>query len=107
MATLNSLTRCLEELRKLDEQMPMQRAVIFLLIAQHKSCTMQQLSEWTGHSVSTCNRNTAALSTTHWNGKPGLGVVSMEPDPNEPRRKLITLSASGRRIVASLEEYLK
>ena len=51
---LSGLLKCLEELRKMEDQMPMQMAATFLLVATHEGCTHKQLSEWLGVEASTC-----------------------------------------------------
>lgn len=103
---LNRLFQCCEELRKLEDQMPMQKVATLILIAMHEGVTMKQLAEWTGTSQASCSRNLAALGEVHRLGKPGLGLVVTKEDPVEPRRKVAFLTPRGRRVISSLLEHL-
>lgn len=104
---LSRLFKCLEEFRKFEDQMPMQRAATFVAIAIHEGCTMKQLSEWLGVTISTCNRNVAALGDEHRNGGKGLGWVITKPDPAEPRRNLMFLTPNGKRVASALLAAMK
>lgn len=106
MLPIRSLLKCMEDFRALEEQMPMQKAAVFLLVALHEGCTMRQLSNWLGVSLSTCSRNLAALGDVHRNGDPGLRVITLTNDPADPRRKLAFLTPKGQQIIASLTEHL-
>lgn len=104
--TLAKLADSLEELRKLDDVMPIQMALCFITVAQHSGLTMKDLSDMTGLSQSSCSRNIAALSKWHRYQKPGHDVVRSEEDPTERRRKIVFLTAKGERIIKSLKEKL-
>ncbi|CAB4139643.1 MarR Transcriptional regulators [uncultured Caudovirales phage] len=106
LKALPTLIAALEELRALDEVMPIQQAHALLVIAKRPGLTMQELSDETGLAQSSCSRNVAALSEWHRYGKPGLDLVASEDDPRERRRKVMWLTPKGRTVVGKLMAHL-
>lgn len=104
--SLDKLIVCMEEFRKLDEVMPMQMALCFVVVANNPGISMHELSKKTGLSQASCSRNTAALSEYHRSGKPGHNIVYTEPDPSDSRRKLMFLTAKGERILSTIQRAL-
>jgi len=88
--------------RQLSGEMPMQQADILLTIAGSPGLTMGDVSKATGLSQSSVSRNVAALSTFHRLGQPGMGLVTAEVDPREPRRRVLFLTTTGQVLVTRL-----
>lgn len=97
----------LEEFRKLDPEMPLQTAATFLTIALEEGITMKRLGEKLGISQSSCSRNVAVLSKHHRLNKPGHDLVYAAEDPVERRRKIVCLTAKGKRILESIVNILE
>lgn len=105
--TLDPLVRVLEALRTLDPDLPIQYALSFLTIAQNEGLSIRDLSERLGIAQSSASRNVAALSKWHSFGKAGHDLVQAEEDPRERRRKIITLTDSGRALAAQLSALIQ
>jgi DNA-binding MarR family transcriptional regulator len=97
-----TLVRVLEQFRRLDPDMPIQYALSFLTIAEHEGLSMGDLAQRLAIAQSSASRNIAALSKWHSFGKKGHDLVEAREDPRERRRKIVTLTKSGRRLVTML-----
>ena len=96
----------LEEFRKYDADMPIQRAVVFLVIANSPRITMEKIAKTLNIGNSSVSRNVSALSHWGWGKQPGLDWVSTEDDPEERRRKIIELTPKGQRVLTALLDIL-
>jgi DNA-binding MarR family transcriptional regulator len=96
-----------EEFRKVYPDMQMQTAIVFLTVAMEGTITMKDLGKRWDLAQSTCSRNVALLSDKLKHDKPGYGLVIAKEDPVERRRKIITLTANGKRVAASLETLVR
>jgi len=98
------LTRAAAHFLRVDPDMTVSRAQIFLLIGQKGECTVRDLCTSTGLSQPSVSRQIALLFDKPQRGlKAGLGLVALRPDPVEPRRMLISLSPKGQRLIAELQ----
>lgn len=91
----------LEELRKLDDDMPIQYALSFLYISRYEGLSSRELADHMGVSQAAASRQVAALADHRRKGE-GYKIVSDERDPQELRRKILKLTSKGRRVVKSL-----
>lgn len=107
MKGLHRLLRGMEELRKYDPDMPSQMVLCFLIAATKPSVSMREVVDLTGLSQASVSRNFAALSKVHRLGTPGLDWVDSREDPAERRRKLVTLTAKGRKVAEDLNTLLE
>jgi DNA-binding MarR family transcriptional regulator len=97
-----TVIRVLEEFRRYDPDMPIQYALSFLTIAQHEGLSMGDLAQRLGIAQSSASRNIAALSRWHSFGKDGHDLVEALEDPRERRRKIVSLTSRGHRLIAAL-----
>ncbi len=97
----------IEEFRKIDPEMPIQQAAAFVFIVLHEGCTMKAVADALGMSQGSSSRNVAALSDWHRLKRPGAGLVKSEADPYEMRRKAITLTPKGTRVVTALSNIME
>lgn len=95
---LGKMIAGLEAVRKVGEQMPIQTAHCFLLIAMKPGINMAELSKLVGISQASCSRNVAALGEWHRLGKPGFDLVEAIEDPEARRRKIMFLTHRGRAV---------
>lgn len=86
-----------EEFRKIDPELPMQIALIFLLIAQKPGINLREIGQLTGLAKSSVSRNVALLSKEF-----GKGLVTYREDLADRRNKVINLTPEGERVLASL-----
>ena len=99
---LRKLKNCVEELRKIEEEMPAQRLVVLLTIAIREGITYKEVQEETGLANSTVSRNISAMSKINRHGKPGTNLVEAYQEESGYRRKLLYLTPKGKRLVHSL-----
>lgn len=101
-APLTRLALAIEEFRKLDAEMPMQTAAVFLLLAGEENLAQVAIAARANVSKSAISRIYGALSD-----RPGkLGLIHMEEDPNDLRYKISSLTPRGKMVLASLERIL-
>lgn len=97
-----TVVQVLEAFRKLDPDLPIQYALSFMTIAQSEGISIGELAERLGIAQSSASRNVAALSRWHSFGKAGLDLVQAQEDPRERRRKIVTLTDTGRAFLNGL-----
>lgn len=103
---IRTLSRVMDEIRKIDSEMPTQMAHCLVLVALEPGITMKRMSEKLGLSQSSTSRNIAALGKQHRYGKPGYDLLAAKEDPVERRRKIVTLTAKGERVMRGIIEAM-
>jgi DNA-binding MarR family transcriptional regulator len=96
----NPLTRAIllvEEFRKIDPEMPMQVALVFLQIAKKPGVNLRELVATTGLGKSSMSRIVALLSKEF-----GKGLVTYREDLADRRNKVIHLTPDGDRTLRSV-----
>ena len=103
-AGLNSLISVLKKLREVNPQFTLTNALTFLVIARDESAKVSQSELCREFRVvdATVSRMVRALTPEGERGKPGLGLVELEQDPNDKRRKIIRLTPEGERLRNSI-----
>ncbi|HEX7773670.1 MAG TPA: MarR family winged helix-turn-helix transcriptional regulator [Pyrinomonadaceae bacterium] len=89
-----------------DPEMPLQRALIFLIIAESGDAGMDQkrLVRATGLSSSAVSRHVQALGRLNRFRKPGLDVVETRLDQTDWRAKPIFLTTKGKTVAGKLTD---
>lgn len=103
---LVALFAAIEELRKIDPELPTQHAAAFITVAFQPGITMKEMADRLGISQSSSSRIVAALGKWHRLGKPGYDLVEASEDPAERRRKIMHLTPKGRRIAVALSNIM-
>lgn len=106
----NPLTRAflfIEELRKLDAELPTQHASALLVIARDEGITQQKAAEALGTSKSGIQRAFDRLSEKGSLGKDGLGLIEVRPGLDDARQRCAYLTAKGRRFVNTLSHLME
>lgn len=102
---LKSLSQAIEKFRALDDAIPARVMHTFVAIAAwegDQSPSMGELGTTLGLSSGVMTRHVAALTHTHRLGKPGLDVVEVHSDRNDPRIKRVHLTPRGRTFRSQL-----
>lgn len=107
MKELWKITRCLEEMRRIDPEIQAQTVTCFLEVAMNPGITMKDLGERVGISQSSVSRNVAALSKVHRLNRPGHDLLVAVEDPMERRRKIVNLTEKGRKVAESLKSIME
>jgi len=103
-SAIGDAIRFVEEFRKLDSEMQMQTALIFLLVAKDEGCSLRDLERDTGLTSASVSRNVAALSDTHRKGKPGHNLITAKVDPADRRNRQLFLTTKGRAVLTTVTE---
>lgn len=103
---LANFSRLLNHLLTCDDDMTVSRLNVFIHAARAEGCTVRHLCTVTGLNQSTVARTLSLLSEKTMRGKKEpLGWVRVEPDPEDPRRRLIYTTAKGRKVLHDIREY--
>ena len=103
----SSLLRIIERFREIDGEMQAQAMAVLLKVAKSPlPLKMADIAEELGLSQSTISRNVAYLGDWNRRREAGHKLVEAYEDPAERRRKLVRLTAKGRRFVKSLNEII-
>ncbi|SMG42968.1 MarR family winged helix-turn-helix transcriptional regulator [Paraburkholderia susongensis] len=93
---------------KLEKQdVPPNLVVVFAAVAANPGRSLKELQETTGLGQAVMSRSCAMLGR----GKPaagihGLGLVSVEEDPTNYSRKIVSLTPEGEQLLATIDEQL-
>lgn len=66
-------------------------------------CTYRQLEGGLRLNNSSISRTCHALGAEHRTGRPGLGLLTINPDPGEGRRNIVALSPKGSALLRQLQ----
>jgi len=106
-----NLLKIIEEMRKFDNQIEAQAIAVFFFVATHsdkqEGIAMQTISEELDMAQSSVSRNCYKLADVNRHKKTGIGLVQTFEDPMERRRKLVSLTAKGKRVHNTLLEWVK
>lgn len=107
--SLKTLLRVVTHLRRNDKEMPMSRLQVLLQIAQAgpDGALVRDLIKATGMNQSTVARTIAHLEDKQVRGNPApLGLVRSFPDPDDPRRVRVVLTARGETLLSDVETLM-
>jgi len=103
----SSILKIIERFREIDGEMQAQAMAVLLKVAKSSlPLKMADIAEELGLSQSTISRNVAYLGDWNRRREAGHKLVEAYEDPAERRRKLVRLTAKGRRFVKSLNEII-
>ena len=103
----SALLRVVERFREIDGEMQAQAIAVLLKGAKNPlPLKMAEIAEELGLSQSTISRNVAYLGDWNRRKEAGHKLVEAYEDPAERRRKLVRLTAKGKRFVKSLNEII-
>lgn len=102
---LAKLNKILDALAGVDAEFPIQWASVFAHIAMEEGCSLKDVSERTGISMSVMSRTIGALSNYRRMGKP-YGLVLVKSAKDDKRRKELFLSTKGKKLLSTLADVL-
>lgn len=92
----------LRRIQKVDPEFPIQYAICLIEISQDEGCSITQLAEKSGMSLSTVSRTVGALSDYRQLGQP-YKFVEVRISPVERRRKELYMTELGKK---TLKDFL-
>ena len=109
MKTVKNLLKIIEEMRTFDSQLEAQAISVFFYVGVYggkEGIKMQTIADETGIAQSSISRNANKLSEINRQKRAGIGLLQIFPDPIERRRRLVRLTAKGRRVFQTLTELV-
>jgi DNA-binding MarR family transcriptional regulator len=101
------MLRVVERFREVDAEMQAQSMAVLLKVAKHPvPIKMGEIAQELGLSQSTISRNVAYLGDWNRHKEKGHQLLEAFEDPMERRRKLVRLTAKGKRFIKSLSEII-
>jgi DNA-binding MarR family transcriptional regulator len=101
---LQKLVLSVQEFQKFDKEMSTQAMLTFLLVAMWPGITAKELAERVETSQSWMSRIIGLLGKDGVRGREGYNLVTKVPDPRDPRRYVMHLTAKGKRVCETLVE---
>ena len=102
-----NILRLVERFRMVDAEIQAQSMAVLLKVAKHPvPIKMAEIAEELGLSQSTVSRNVAYLGDWNRHKTKGHQMVEAFEDPMERRRKLVRLTAKGKRFITELTETI-
>jgi DNA-binding MarR family transcriptional regulator len=101
----NRLLSALAVVRTVDPELPTQDLGAFLFISQNPGCPINALSEPLELAIPQASNIVSRLGEG-WLTRKGLGLLRVDVDPADKRRRLLFLSPEGQRFLAKLEKSL-
>ncbi len=97
--------KIIERFREIDSEMQAQSIAVILKVAKHPvPIKMAEIAEELGLSQSTVSRNVAYLGDWNRHKTKGHGMLEAYEDPMERRRKLVRLTAKGKRFLSGVAD---
>lgn len=108
MANQYHFTRAFEEIMKEDKFLTGFQIHTFLLVATNEGMVQNVLESKLDSSNAVVSRTIAKLTRHGLSGgdKPGLDLIETEPDPNDRRYRILTLSHKGRALMQRIRKIL-
>lgn len=97
----------LDLFKQMHNDMPVQYIMLLLAVATQGEVSQNKLKELLSIPQSSTSRGLAALSEWQAYQKPGLGLITMKEDPEDRRRKLVTLTYKGDKVVTEFLNKLE
>lgn len=95
--------KVIERFREVDAEMQIQAVAVLMKVGKHSvPIKMADIAEELGLSQSTISRNVAYLGDWNRHKAKGHGLLEAFEDPMERRRKLVRLTAKGKRFLKGI-----
>jgi DNA-binding MarR family transcriptional regulator len=106
---LDPIFRIMDEARRIYPSMTVTQLMVFCLVAANPYIGQADLEVKTGISDASASRIVALLSQHGNRGTEPLNLISLETDPKDRRRRIMTLTSKGERFIelmlVQLERY--
>jgi DNA-binding MarR family transcriptional regulator len=104
--SLKKLLHSLEQFRLLHPTMPLHHVVAMLRVAIDEGKNVGEYAEDSGLSHSSMSRHLLDIGSVQREGKPGLGLVQLDPSPEDLRTHAAMLTPKGLQLARSVIRIL-
>jgi DNA-binding MarR family transcriptional regulator len=101
------IMRILHELMRIDPEMPLHHAALFLTIARDEGMNLTELAQLTGKGRSVVGRTCLKLCDVTEDGHVGLGLIRISKSLRDQRERHVSLTMKGREVLAAMAGNLK
>lgn len=105
--TIDRVVRILEEFRKHYPEMPIQTGITLLTAAVNPGITVLELGKKAGIAKSAISRHMETLGPHNPAKDIGLGLLSLDYDLMDRRKKLVNLSPTGMKLIDAVIEIAR
>jgi hypothetical protein len=104
---IQALSWALKPLADLRGSIPLPFVTTFLMVALDEGKGCNAYARAVGIHRAAMSRYLRDIGGRARNGGPGLGLVTVEPHPTDPRRSRVLLSAKGRSIAKEMFQQMR
>lgn len=104
---LNKLKLAMSEFQNLEESIPLQLCITFIIVALNDGCSLTDVWKQTGWAQSTVSRHMLDLGPYNRHKQPGFGLVQSERDPMELRKNIYSLTPKGKVLAAKILDIMR
>jgi DNA-binding MarR family transcriptional regulator len=97
----------LKPLANLKRPMPLPSLTAFLLVAHDEGKGVNAYARAAGIDRAIMSRTLHAIGDRARTGGPGLGLITMQPHPTDPKRVQIFMTSTGRSIAKEISRQLQ
>jgi DNA-binding MarR family transcriptional regulator len=101
------LLRSLKPLINLRSSIPLPFVTTFLMVALDEGKGVGAYAKAHGMHRAAMSRYLHGIGDRHRNGGPGLGLVSVEAHPSDPRRRQVFLTSKGRSLAKAIFQQMR
>jgi DNA-binding MarR family transcriptional regulator len=101
----NAVLEALLAFRAVDSRANLTDVLLVLYVAENPGINITELAEVTGLNMATASRCIRSLSDEDTAGAlpPYSGLVAISPNPNDPRGRILRLSAAGEALCRRID----
>ena len=104
---LNKLKLAMSEFQNLEESIPLQLCITFLIVGLNDGCSLTDVWKQTGWAQSTVSRHMLDLGPYNRHKQPGFGLVQSERDPMELRKNIYSLTPKGKVLMNKIIDIMR
>ena len=100
---------CVLALRRADPLISLTDAIMILYVAENPGINMSELADVAGLNLATASRCARSLSDPATPGSlpPYSGLLAIEPNPQDPRGRILRLSDAGEGLRRHIDEAIQ
>lgn len=102
--TIQAVLRIVKKFRELDPDIQFSVAQVFLMVAEagDEGVSLTDIADRGNLGLSSVSRHVAALGKINRRHEEGFGLIQTHEDPMERRRRLCTLTSTGKAFLHQL-----
>ena len=91
--------KCLAELKEIHGDMTLKQLMIFMYIAEHPNCVVQDIVEGLDIPYSVVSKVIRVLSHQGYGGRKGIFIINIHSHPTDFRTRVLQINDLGRKLI--------